>query len=1220
MAQADDIGERWKRAALDEGANKVETGRDEGASRVDTPGGFAPAADGWFGGKGEPEGSHAASRGVPHAATPAAVPVPEVLAFPRPARAPLTAGASSDACPGAASTADGGEEGAASDGVPSAAASSVTAAPDAAACGGSSPSPSRRRKGVVARLAALLGRGASGGREAAEGPRRQGAASPSDGSASMCASSADVSAVPGGACPCGTCGDALSQDPSVPACAVLPDGSVSLPQGASVEVLPSLVAPRGDGDGREGEAATYALLRRGLPLPPGGGAYLLEIARPSADPAPAAEKTATIVAYIDAYGRAFSAGGVQTMPPARTPDVRLVGFAKATPGAGFVEVALSRTKTARVVEYSEAPDGTLSFTGVREGLGLESAGLDPTDACAVAFLAFWLFPRRAGVSLSSVNVKDLLGRLQSSDLFETVDLFVADARKAEAHPLLVPPGIVGYTARCLSAAGLEHLRASDLAPLSEDEPGGDGAGASVFRVAPVDAADLPTFSDAGEGASDGREGSRDDHVARDGSDLLASIQRALEESGIPGLTLISATGPDGKRVMAPPAVRMVRTAAYARLFYIAFDRGQVSADGAFKLLAAESVLNRFLLMAERLDQLGMAQSASFGQVAELDSWLVDRISDLAAPYLDDTVAGIERSETGSVDLDARISFARGCEGLRLPYRLEYGFRFDAVAGDLVVDVECPSSGLMPDVVRLAGGGGGAWRERTYAEREGLASRYALHLAALVAAVGFWASGQVERVTVNCWHGMGSARGVDELAPLGGGLVRGPVMGEPACVATVQFGRAWFARSLATPDQRAALADDPFAFIAPVHHSYALDADGHLGRVRPLYDTDDPRLHPQGADVQPEFDDRPLTVRGSELLRASFVSDLAIYENAARRRAAEEVAEAFAAHGTEGALAALKDVHDRIENPLFREACMRVRQGIEDGSYTAGSKGAIVEALGDIYGLQVGSRNAYRLLHKDPEGTRRRVEAMIDGIDERVLFADTATRRYRYFDSYASRALYAARCDEADDGRELRLCADEYYLCHYRLASLLADSLDHGEDAIAHARRCVELAPSVAAGYLRLARCYFCVFDYLSEIDTLKQMLRIAWSPTDVGLALYWLGYAFCLTDRRDVGLACYQRCVEYDRSLTEIAATEAVDFLQRYGEKPRALGDREVEALLAREGIDLGQVARNADFLVQAAGALADVEAYGFARNLLGAAEATLRDDAMPPVFESLEE
>lgn len=1216
MAQADDIGERWKRTALDEGANKVETGRDEGASRVDTPGGFAPAADGWFGGKGEPEGSRAASREVPRAATPAAVPVPEVLASPRPARAPLTAGASSDAGVGVSPAADGGEKGAVADGVPSATASPVAAAPGAAACGGSSPSSSRRRKGVVARLAALLGRGASGGREASEGPCRQGAASPSDGSGGAVLS-AGAPELSGGAY-----GGAASHERSaaaVPACTVLPDGSVSLPQGVPVEVLPSLAVSRGDGDGREGEAATYALLRRGLPLPPGGGAYLLETARPPVDPAPAAEKTATIVAYIDAYGRAFSAGGVQTMPPARTPDVRLVGSAKAAPGAGFVEVALSRTKTARVAEYSEASDGTLSFAGIREGLGLESAGLDSTAACAVAFLAFWLFPRRAGVSLSSVNVKDLLGRLQSSDLFETVDLFVADARKAEAHPLLVPPGIVGYTARCLSAAGLEHLRASDLAPLSEDEPGG-GVGASVFRVAPVDAADLPTFSDAGEGASDGREVRRDEHAARDGSDLLASIQRALEESGIPGLTLISATGPDGKRVMAPPAVRMVRTAAYARLFYIAFDRGQVSADGAFKLLAAESILNRFLLMAERLDQLGMAQSASFGQVAELDSWLVDRISDLAAPYLDDTVAGIERSETGSVDLDARISFARGCEGLRLPYRLEYGFRFDAVAGDLVVDVECPSSGLMPDVVRLAGGGGGAWRERTYAEREGLASRYALHLAALVAAVGFWASGQVERVTVNCWHGMGSARGVDELAPLGGGMVRGPVMGEPACVAAVQFGRAWFARSLATSDQRAALMDDPFAFIAPVHHSYALDADGHLGCVRPLYDTDDPRLHPQGADVQPEFDDRPLTARGSELLRASFVSDLAIYENAARRRAAEEVAEAFAAHGTEGALAALKDVHDRIENPLFREACMRVRQGIEDGSYTAGSKGAIVEALGDIYGLQAGSRNAYRLLHKDPEGTRRRVEAMIDGIDERVLFADTATRRYRYFDSYASRALYAARCDEADDGRELRLCADEYYLCHYRLASLLADSLDHGEDAIAHARRCVELAPSVAAGYLRLARCYFCVFDYLSEIDTLKQMLRIAWSPTDVGLALYWLGYAFCLTDRRDVGLACYQRCVEYDRSLTEIAATEAVDFLQRYGEKPRALGDREVEALLACEGIDLGQVARNADFLVQAAGALADVGAYGFARNLLGAAEATLRDDAMPPVFESLEE
>ena len=992
-----------------------------------------------------------------------------------------------------------------------------------------------------------------------------------------------------------------------PVCTVLSNGDVSIPQGALIEALPDLAGAR--------EGTGYALLTQGLPLPPGGSAYLLEVHQePSCGPS----TTASIVAYIDAFGRAFSAGSVQTMPPARTPEVRLVRYAKQAANTGCIEVALSKAKTSRVAEYVENPDGSLSLVGAREGLGLGSGGLSPVAACAVAFLAFWLFPRREGVSLGSISVKDALGHLQSSDLFETIDLFVADARKAEEHPLLVPPGIISYTAQCLAAAGLENLEPSELAPSVEEEAVSGGALPSVFRVSPITDADLPVITGASRPVSGGnaRHTGRPDRS----DDLISSLQRAFEESGIPGLAIVGATGPDGRAITASPTVRMARTATYARLFYIAFDRDQVSADGALKLLAAESILNRFVLMAEWLDRLDMAQSASFGQVAELDSWLADRISDLAAPYLDDTVTGFARSETGSVDLDARISFARGCEALRLPYRLEYRFRFDAVAGDLVVDAECPSSGLMPNVVWLGGDGDAGWRERTYAEREGLASRYALHLAALVAAVGFWASGQVERITVNCWHGMGSARGVDELAPLGGGLVRGPVMGEPACVASVQFGRAWFARSLATPDQRAALADDPFAFIAPVHHCYALDTDGHLGRVAPLYSAEDPRLHPQAADVQPEFDDRPLTRRGSELLHVSYVDDLAIYENAARRRAAEKVAAAFADQGQDAALEALKDAHDRTENLLVREACVRVRQGIEDGAYTAASKASIVGVLDDIYGLQAGSRGAYRLLHKDPEETRRRVEAMIDEVDERVLFADTATRRYRYFDSYASRVLYGARCEEADDGRELRLCADEYYLCHYRLATLLADSIDHGEDAIAHARRCVELGPSVAAGYLRLARCYFCVFDYLSEIDTLKEMLRIAWSPTDVGLALYWLGYAFCLTDRCDVGLACYQRCVEYDRTLTEIAATEAVDFLQRRGEKPRTLSDHEVEVRLASEGIDLGQVARNADFLMQAAGALADVGAYGFARNLLGAAEATLRDDAMPPVFESLEE
>ncbi len=1037
-------------------------------------------------------------------------------------------------------------------------------------------------------------------------------------------------------------------------CTVLPDGTVELAAGAALEPLPRLAGQK--------PGVAYALLPAGLPLPPGGGAYLLELsvpteapaepvasdgapaidgaAAPAAPSAPMPPRTAVIVAYLDAFGRAFSVGSVQAAPPARTPEVRFVCYAKTSPHTGCVEVATAKTKTARLAEYDEAPDGTLSLAGMRADLGIEPANLSPAVACAAAFLALWLFPRSEGVPLGSIGVKDVLAHLNAPNLFETVDLLVADARQGEAHPLLAPPGLVTYTAYNLRAAGLEHLKATDLVP-PKDLEGLDGLKPSMF-LGGLPEADRPErdgsdVSDGGDGAPQGPAVVATAHVTvAPGADLLESIQRALEESGITGLAFMGGTGPNGEKVPAIPSVRLVRTSAYANLFYVAFDRKQVGADGARKLLEAESILNRFVLMAEALDRAGAVQAASWGQAAELDAWLVDRIGALAEPYLDGTVAGVERADTGSADLDVRLTFARGCEKLRLPYRLEYGFRFDAASGDLVVDVETPSSLLMPRVVWLGGdegtgvdavapcdadAAGASWRERTYAEREGMASRYALHLAVVVAAVAFWSGAQVERVTVNCTRGMGSAAGVDGLVVDDSGLPRDPTgEGGPSCVLTLQAERASFARSLATPGQRAAFNDDPFAFVAALRHAYTLDASWHLGRVRPLYALDDARLHAQGPDVQPEFDERAFTDRGARLLGVRHVDDLAIYENAARRKAADEVAGAFASDGKEAALAALKDAHDRTENLLVRDACLRVRAGIEDGTYTAESKRQITEAMTDIYGLQAGSRAAYRTLHSDPAQARRRVEAMLAAVDERVLFADTATRRYRYFDSYASRVIYGARCDETADGRELRLCADEYYLCHYRLAALLADSLDDGEEAIAHARRCVELGPSVAASYLRLARCYFCVFDYLSEVDVLKQMLRIAWNPTDVGLALYWMAYALCLTDRREAGMACYQRCIEYDRSLTEVAATEAADFLQRRGEKPRTYTDREVEALLSAEGIDLGQVDRNAELLVQAAGALVDTGSFGFARNLLGAAESVLRDDAMPPVLESLEE
>ncbi len=992
------------------------------------------------------------------------------------------------------------------------------------------------------------------------------------------------------------------------------------------QVLPRLAG--------QADEVVYSLAFDGLALPPGGLAYIIETPTEAASGAIVVSDVVTtsssvIVAYIDAYGRVFSTGSIQTMPPARMPEIQFMRYENApttteapasgsevsadaalsepaetdaeTSRNGCIEVAVSKTKTSRLAEYIEAPPQTFAIIGARVNFGIEASGLSLAVACAVVFLSLWLFPRNEGISLVSVNVKDVLGHLRSPDLFETIDTFIDDALQSESHPLLIPPGLITYTAYALHSAGLQHLSASDVA-------------AAVMRGPAM----LGNF---GPG------------------NLFSALRSALESSGIQGLMVLGGDEGAGSSLSPDPVIRLIRTVSYANTFYVLFDPAQVTPEGAQKLLEAESILNRFLFMIEELDRIGAVQTATWGQVMELDAWLIDRIGELAFAYLDNTVTRDDAPTTGSDELDLRMMFARGCERLRLPYRLEYGFRFDDKTGELVVDVECPAAAIMPHLIWVsgdpAGAAGeapslaedtdiaptGAWRQRTPAECEAMASRYAMHLSVVIAAVAFWAGKEITQATVNCWHGHDNAGSSNETDVYAAPLTRETQAQDPLYIATTCFDRATFTESLASSSQREAFEADPFAFIGAFQHTYSLDANGSLGEVKPLHSLDDPLLHPAESHLKPELDTRPLTEHGMEILRVRRICDLGIYENAQRGDAADEVVMALKLEGKEAALDALHDVHDRTENRLMRQACLRVEDGIASGIYTEESDKALHEALTDIYGLQSGLRSAYRMLQTDIASASQAVEDLLISADEQRWFSDSSTRRYRYFDSYAARVIYELRCPEANDGRELHLCSDEYYLCHYRMAALLSDSLGHAEDAIAHAQRCVELAPSVASSYLRLARCYFCAFDYMSEIDTLKAMLRVAWSPTDIGMALYWLGYAYCLTDKSDIGMACYQRCTDYDQNLTDIAVSEAADFLhKRTAETSYIYSKHEIETLLGGEAIDLSQADRNTAYLQQASGAVLDAGSFGLARNLLGAAEAMLHDDAIPPVLDSLAE
>ena len=985
------------------------------------------------------------------------------------------------------------------------------------------------------------------------------------------------------------------------------EGRYLLAKGAKVQKMP---VPAGAAEG-----VGYCLVAQGIALPAGGAAWLVSfdvVEDPTVAARPlrrapiiltsARASHVRIVALIDEFGRVFSQDAAGAMPPARLPEVQLKRYADQE-GRGCVDVAQDKARTLRACEFEERQGG-IALVNARVELGCEVRDLSLCAAAGVAFLAFWQFPHEGGYSLAGVGVRDALAKLRGSNVYEAAQAVIDTADEAEGRPNLLVPGVVDYAAQTLREAGFDGVDPSSLgeAPAATAQAGVPFWGGAVA---------LPAAGSA-------QAGQVVQHIA-------AMIGGALAASGIPGLTVLGAAPVGSPTEAQAPQVKLLRTTKYANTFYVAFDPEQANAEGARMFLEAEGLFNRLVGMqqaygADRLQIMGVRDAA------ELDLWCVDHALAAADPYLDGGPSHAKAAPGGASDLDVRLAFARGCECLRLPYRLEYEFDYDAQSHTLGVEM-----GTMPACVMPNTGwnkGAGAWECLPDEVREDLASRYAAFGLMAVAAVGFWCCPDVEHVWVNARRGYGAAR------KLAGGSADGahdepflilPGIGEvcapsePECVLSAQFDRAPLMSLVADKEGRARSQADPFEALAGVPHVFGFDAYRRLTAVRPLFNLAVDPFAKEGTTCEVELDRRPIPEGGQSVLAARRVCDMGIFEGAARKEEARQIMESFGKGDSLAAIAQARDACARTENPLMRAALMRVIEGIATDAIEADSHDEAAEALDDIYGLQARMAQAAEAVGKRPREARRILEEMVADVEMSGWFEDSKTRCFRYFDSYAARALYALRCADDLGGRELALCADEYYLAHYRLSTLLGDDLDSAEDAIAHARRCVELAPGVAASHLRLARCYFSMFDYASEIEELKSAVRIIWNPKDLGLALYWLGYAFAMTDKADAAAACYQRCVAYDRSLAEVASAELADFAKRTGREVKTFTEREAQLAMKAEGVDLDIYRENTEFLTKAAGIALEAGNKGLAYKLLGAAGMATHDDAMAPVLGSLE-
>lgn len=862
----------------------------------------------------------------------------------------------------------------------------------------------------------------------------------------------------------------------------------------------------------------FGLLRSGVALPEGGSCYLAEFdSRTMA--------RARILAYVDRYGRLFSADGPLAAPPARYPSLEACFLEGAEGERGTLVVYAHDGSSAQVGSYlCENP-------GKNERFRIEQIqGAPPSDGSAGRWLSYEHFMVRPYLALlaaasqaGSARPFDLgavFSRFDSLDLFDAVNREILEVES----PLAEHPGQAFAAERYLAAM--------------------------------------------------------------------------LHEAGIVGKTREDMAVELAGGFRSVPAVRLLRTVHYADTYYIDFyyadEDGSLVENGMlatspetsaarFAFLRTEAALNRFLLLSAYLEEHfeGGIPAADEAFCAAADAWLCDRICTQAgapddAPFLKSR-------------WDKHLAFARSCEMLRLPYRIGYDFCSDAAAKAFGVEISCPVSDVMAS--RSFDEAVGGYRERSASERNGDAARYAAHAAILVAAQAFCVSSDIERVFVNC---------------LFGGR-------EDAVVIAGVFERAVFLREFSADEERA--FPDPFAFLRACGIAFEFGDDFFLQTVPACFakgrgDFADER------EASIHRDATPFSQEARELAGVAAPCDLSIFEDGERGGYADEVVAALDA-GVDAALACLKSIHDRTENILVRRICRALTDGFMLGELDEHSYLEVKEAFLDAYGFKPLMARASALLRADEQSQAIEVlEELLAKVEATEGFADTAQTCYRFFDSYETRYMYARHCADDAAGRRVAPLPDEAFLVHDALAQVYTTSIAGADTALAHALRCIELAPARAHSYLRAARAYFMRGEYELEAGMCSKALEVAWHPSDAGLALYWLAYAFWKLERYDAAAACYRRCAALRSSMAEQAMTEFEELLESVKGLQRHTEEEENE-ILRNEGVPVGSLADNCESMLAMAKASADSGCTSLCCVMAASGMRVIRDDALMPVVKS---
>lgn len=309
-------------------------------------------------------------------------------------------------------------------------------------------------------------------------------------------------------------------------------------------------------------------------------------------------------------------------------------------------------------------------------------------------------------------------------------------------------------------------------------------------------------------------------------------------------SLLEVGAPEVRRIVAEAGADVVRLSTTG-LWWARFPTPLLSPEDRARLLSVEAVLNRVTLMTEQLstgaippslDQLGREVLTRF--VADAPTLLDD--FDKPNPLI--SYRGAQGKRGGQWDV--RTRFARACERLRLPFRLEQRFDCDLPSG--VAAVECAT----PPLSAFPGGPGDA---------PALAATYAVRLATTMAAAAFGSSVMLTNVVVTVF-----SEGL-------GGL---PVL-------SVDFRRLPFNRVTLPALRSGSLAQEyePEALVALLGQDarlFYVPGGGSDAGLRPIEPFRAPELLPHRTELWQDL--RPLPEDLAQSLRATQACELDVYHD------------------------------------------------------------------------------------------------------------------------------------------------------------------------------------------------------------------------------------------------------------------------------------------------------------------------------------------------------